>query len=75
MREEVGYLMKGVSDHAHAELSPEDMLRVFEETYSQPSAVLLLQKYTSSRKMVLQRRLLLSRMAKKKLSRQREMDV
>ena len=36
MREEVGYLMKGVSDHAHAELSPEDMLRVFEETYSQP---------------------------------------
>ena len=24
MREEVGYLMKGVSDHAHAELSPEE---------------------------------------------------
>ncbi len=33
MREEVGYLMKGVSDHAHAELSPEDMLRIFRETY------------------------------------------
>jgi len=34
MREEVGYLMKGVSDHTHAELSPDDMLRIFRENYS-----------------------------------------
>ena len=33
MREEVGYLMKGVSDHAHAELSPDDMLEIFRENY------------------------------------------
>ena len=34
MREEVGYLMKGVSDHAHAELSPNDMLEVFRKNYT-----------------------------------------
>ena len=33
MKEEVGYLMKNVSDHRHAELSPEDMRDVFKETY------------------------------------------
>lgn len=33
MREEVGYLMKGVSDHAHAELSPQEILDVFEKEY------------------------------------------
>ncbi len=36
MREEVGYLMKGVSDHAHAELSPQEMLEVFEKKYIKP---------------------------------------
>lgn len=36
MREEVGYLMKGVSDHAHAELSPKEMLEVFRKQYCQP---------------------------------------
>lgn len=36
MREEVGYLMKGVSDHAHAELSPQEMLEVFQKQYCQP---------------------------------------
>lgn len=36
MREEVGYLMKGVSDHAHAELSPEQMLDVFKKEYFNP---------------------------------------
>lgn len=34
MREEVGYLMKGVSDHEHAELSPDDMLQIFRKNYS-----------------------------------------
>lgn len=33
MKEEVGYLMKDVSDHRHAELDPEEMLQVFKETY------------------------------------------
>lgn len=37
MREEVGYLMKGVSDHAHAELSPQEMYKVFTENYSNPT--------------------------------------
>ena len=36
MREEVGYLMKGVSDHEHAELSPQEMLDVFKDHYCNP---------------------------------------
>ena len=33
MREDVGYTVKSVSDHAHAELSPEEVLDVFTNTY------------------------------------------
>ncbi|MBP1572992.1 MAG: 2-isopropylmalate synthase [Oscillospiraceae bacterium] len=33
MREEVGYTVKSVSDHAHRELSPQEVLDVFTETY------------------------------------------
>lgn len=33
MREDVGYTVKSVSDHAHAELAPEEVLRVFMDTY------------------------------------------
>ena len=33
MREDVGYTVKSVSDHAHAELSPKEVLHVFTETY------------------------------------------
>lgn len=33
MREEVGYLVKGVSDERHAELSPMDIYEIFEKTY------------------------------------------
>ncbi len=33
MREDVGYTVKSVSDHAHAELSPNEVLDVFTETY------------------------------------------
>lgn len=33
MREDVGYTVKNVSDHAHAELSPEQVLEVFTENY------------------------------------------
>lgn len=33
MREEVGYLMKGVSDHEHAELDPKEMLEIFRSNY------------------------------------------
>ncbi len=33
MREEVGYTVKSVSDHAHAELSPEQVLEVFTANY------------------------------------------
>ena len=33
MREDVGYTVKSVSDHAHAELSPKEVLDVFTDTY------------------------------------------
>ena len=33
MREAVSYLMKGVSDHAHKELQPEEVLTIFQERY------------------------------------------
>lgn len=33
MKEEVGYLVKGVSDRRHQELSPESIYRIFEENY------------------------------------------
>ena len=33
MREEVGYMVKSVSDHAHAELSPAEVLEVFTSSY------------------------------------------
>ena len=33
MREEVGYTVKSVSDHAHRELSPQEVLDVFTENY------------------------------------------
>ena len=33
MREEVGYTVKEVSDHAHKELQPQEVLDVFKETY------------------------------------------
>ena len=33
MREDVGYTVKNVSDHAHAELSPKEVLDVFTDTY------------------------------------------
>ena len=36
MKEEVGYLMKGVSDGRHRELSPSDIYDIFEETYIAP---------------------------------------
>lgn len=33
MREDVGYTVKSISDHAHAELSPAEVLEVFTDTY------------------------------------------
>ncbi len=33
MKEEVGYLVKGTSDHMHQELSPQAIYRIFEEHY------------------------------------------
>lgn len=33
MREEVGYLVKGVSDRRHSELTPDDIFAIFEESY------------------------------------------
>ncbi len=36
MREEVGYLIKGVSDRRHQELHPEEIFEIFEENYITP---------------------------------------
>ena len=36
MREEVGYLIKGVSDRRHQELLPKEIYQIFEETYIMP---------------------------------------
>ncbi len=33
MKEEVGYLVKGVSDRRHQELSPKDIYQIFEDSY------------------------------------------
>ncbi|MDE7249305.1 MAG: 2-isopropylmalate synthase, partial [Lachnospiraceae bacterium] len=33
MKEEVGYLMKGISDRRHRELAPSDVYRIFEDQY------------------------------------------
>lgn len=33
MRESFGYLVKGVSDHAHKELQPEEVLKIFKDNY------------------------------------------
>ena len=33
MREDVGYTVKGISDREHSEMSPQDVLDIFTETY------------------------------------------
>lgn len=45
MREDVGYRVKSVSDHAHAELSPAQVLDVFTETYVNINAPVRLKDY------------------------------
>lgn len=39
MREEVSYLIKGVSDRRHQELLPKEIYRIFEEAYIEPRNV------------------------------------
>ncbi len=39
MREDLGYLVKGVSDRSHKELEPEDIYRIFEDHYVQNTPV------------------------------------
>lgn len=39
MKEEVGYLVKGVSDRRHQELLPAEILAIFEENYITPRSV------------------------------------
>ena len=45
MREEVGYMVKSVSDHAHAELSPAEVLDVFTGSYININAPIELVDY------------------------------
>lgn len=39
MKEEVGYLMKGISDHNHRELLPGDIYRIFQDNYMEQTSV------------------------------------
>ena len=39
MKEEVGYLVKGVSDKRHQELTPADIYQIFEENYITPRSI------------------------------------
>ncbi|MBR6380855.1 MAG: 2-isopropylmalate synthase [Lachnospiraceae bacterium] len=39
MKEEVGYLMKGVSDRKHQELKPQEIFEVFEDEYIRPRGI------------------------------------
>ena len=45
MREDVGYAVKSVSDHAHAELTPAQVAEVFEKNYVNVSAPIKLTDY------------------------------
>ncbi|MGN0607431.1 MAG: 2-isopropylmalate synthase [Oscillospiraceae bacterium] len=40
MREEFGYIVKGVSDHAHRELMPDEVYDIFRKTYINPETKL-----------------------------------
>ena len=45
MKEEVGYLVKGVSDRRHQELLPKEILAIFEENYINPRTVFDVPEY------------------------------
>lgn len=45
MKEEVGYLVKGVSDRRHQELLPKEILAIFEENYINPRSVFEVPEY------------------------------
>ena len=50
MKEEVGYLIKGISDRRHRELSPEAVYRIFEETYLNRTDIFEVAEYRFERK-------------------------
>ena len=50
MKEEVGYLIKGVSDHMHQELTPMQVYRIFEEHYVNRISYSISRNVISSRK-------------------------
>ena len=39
MKEEVGYLVKGISDRRHQELLPKEIYAIFEENYIYPRSI------------------------------------
>ncbi len=45
MREDIGYLMKGISDHRHQELKPEEIFEIFKQTYINVSTPIRLIDY------------------------------
>lgn len=45
MREDVGYTVKSISDHAHAELSPDEVLKAFTDNYININAPIKLIDY------------------------------
>ena len=44
MREDLGYTVKGVSDHLHKELSPKEVLDIFQDEYVNKSDVIALKE-------------------------------
>ncbi len=44
MREQVGYLVKDVSDHEHAELKPDEVFEIFKNEYANVSSPILLKE-------------------------------
>ena len=52
MREEVGYMVKDVSDKAHQELTPDVVYRIFEDHYISAKPIFSVDECHLSRKMV-----------------------
>ncbi len=46
MREDIGYLVKGISDHRHAELKPQEVADIFEQEYVNISEPVKLESFS-----------------------------
>lgn len=74
-REDLGYTVKDVSDKEHKELSPKEVLDIFQNTYVNVDGPIKMLENHLFREMEYQRRSLFSRMVKRRCIMAREMDV